>query len=238
MHLPEIFYLAAALLVGTAAPSPAESGDTPKNADLAKLKAEFLAQMREELTPAGKQYLAELQKLERKFALDGKYEAAIATRNEHDTAQKFLAVNSTAVAAAPPKESGPRVEETEIPSTGGIQLTLVAAMLSDGATLAEGAINLYSNGAAASWLRGSIEPGGYEILVTYRAATDTTVQAKESFFRLNAQLPATPGNSTVTTSLGTLKITSRSDRITLTHTGANEASKLAIQSIRIISAKD
>ena len=78
--------------------------------------------------------------------------------------------------------------------------------------------------------------GAKGVLMNITSNSDLTVQAKESFFRLTTKLPSTNGKRS-SISLGTLKITSKSDTIALAKT-AGDSPNLIIHSIDLISAKD
>ncbi|MCP5114622.1 MAG: hypothetical protein GY953_27655 [bacterium] len=205
--------------------------------------------MRKAITPAGRLYLEELQKLERQFAAEGKYEAAIATRDERNAVAAFLN-GSASTAGAGVAETGTTRPDTPagVKTTGeepggatpqGILFADTAANISGGGEFTDSELLLNADGATASWDLDATETGGFEVVIEYSATEETSVQAKESFFRLSGKLPATGGKKS-SRSIGTLKITSRSDSVSLTRVGEKSEGSggLIIHSIRLISAKD
>jgi hypothetical protein len=242
MPNPEPKLMVAALLIALAPALGAQSETTTSPQNLAGLKAEFDKDMRREISPAGIQYVEELRKLERMFALAGKFEAAIAARDERAAVQAFLERASggtagTSVTTAPPDGEGDQVAEPEPSEPGSQRFADTAAGVSGGAEFTDDGLSLGAEDATASWELDTLEPGGYEVVVTYSAAAATSVQVKESFFRLSGELTPT-GGQRKTVSLGTLKITSRSDTVSLTNTGEGSDAKLIVHSIQLISAKD
>ena len=218
------------------------SGAAPDDSKLAGLKEQFSKNMRAVITPAGRLYLEKLQELERKYAAEGKYEAAIATRDEHRAVVAFLN-NTVSQPAASPSVTvvgdggdDPTPTATDLE---GIEFEAAAANISDGAEFSDTDLVLPEIGATASWDLGVTEPGGYEVVVEYTSSEKFYVQVKESFFRLSSELPSSGGKKT-SLSLGTLKITSRSDAVELTRSGEEdeENGALTVHSIRLISSKD
>ena len=219
-----------------------ETGENPSSIE--ELREGFLAGMRAAMAPAGEKYVDELKKLELAYAKAGKYEAAIATRNEREALERFLAGGGGAgqlatSGAGGGADGGTGEPDPEKPSDeDGIGFTAAAGVHADGAVANEDSLLLEVAGSSANWALGEdFSPGGYEVLISYSSQADAEVQVKESFFRLSATLPDS-GGKTQTASLGTLKITSRSDRLTLTHIGESEAEGLTVYSLRLVSTKD
>ena len=227
MHLLDRSLLAAALFIGLLPAAPAQEDLSPaESSSPGTPKEQFVNAMRKAITPAGRSYLAKLQALEKKYAAAGKFEAAIATRDERNSLAEFLGTGSseeptTTIAAAPDESTRP-LELISFRDTD--------ADISDGAKFTDDGLVLPEIGATASWALGGSEPGGYEIIVHYTSNSDLTVQAKESFFRLTTKLPSTNGKRS-SISLGTLKITSKSDTIALAKT-AGDSPNLIIHSTK------
>ena len=242
MPIPAPKLLIATLMAALVPVVGAQSETPPSPQSLAELKAEFAKDMHREVSPAAIQYVEELKKLERIFALAGKFEAAIAARNEQAAVQAFLdgtdgGTAGTGVRTGPADGEGEPVAGPEASEPGTLRLADTAASASEGAEFTDDGLYLGGKNATASWELATFEPGGYEVVVTYSAASATSVQVKESFFRLSGELAPT-GGKTKTVSLGTLKITSRSDTVSLTNTRESDGSKLIVRSIQLISAKD
>lgn len=221
----------------TGSPALAQEAGAPVDVlGLAALERSFAADMREAMAPAGVQYLAELKKLERKFALEGEFEKAIAARDEAAAVTAFLGT-ALAVAEAALAEQN---EASPIPESSVTKLANTAADISAGAQFTSDGLTLDTSGATATWELGpSHQSGGYEVVISYSSEEDVDVQIRESFFRLTGELPATGGEKS-SLSLGSLKITSRSDSVSLVNTGGDDggSSKLIIHSVQLISAKD
>ena len=204
---------------------------------LATLKGKFTEDMRAAMAPAGVQYLAQLKKIERQYALEGKFEEAMAARDEAAAVTDFLGdALDEAIAAI---EAG-NAEALAPAESGVTKLANTAADISAGAQFTDGGLTLDTGGATATWkLDDSHQPGGYEVVISYSSEEDVTVQIRESFFRLSGELPGTAGEKS-SLSLGSLKITSRSDSVSLINTAGDDggSSELIIHSVQLISAKD
>ncbi|MFT4547422.1 MAG: hypothetical protein ACI8XO_000805 [Verrucomicrobiales bacterium] len=230
--------LLAIVLSGMVATLGAQEGEAEAKRSIAEIKAEFVGEMYLAISPSGAQYVSELLKLERKYAADGKFEAAIETRDERLALEKFLADGVKAVAEKADSNND-SVDEAASATRASIDFTDTAASISDGGAFDGDGLSLSLNGATASWQLGEFEPGGYEIIVIYTAAEDAKVQVQESFFRLSGELPATAGKRSSLV-VGTLKITEQSTAFSIVHDGSKgdgEGSKLIIHSVSLISAK-
>ena len=233
-------FLAVAISIVSIASSFAqEEAPAPTLADL---KKQFVEDLRAEISPAALQYATELQKLERQYALAGDFEAAIAARDERSAIVKFLGEvgeSGTSTAAKPEVSESNNPDDpggSETSESDPLSFAATAAAVSGGAEFTDEGLEIETSGGAASWDLADFKPGGFEVVVGYSSKADAQVQAKESFFRLNGELPNSEGKI-VTKSLGTLKITERSDTISLVLTADAEGSNLIIHSIRLISAK-
>ena len=190
------------------------------------------------VTPAARLYLEELQQLERVYASNGRYEAAIATRDERLSVTAFLSQQTNGEPATTEQASTDGKTEPTPSNTSGTLFEDSDADVSDGAEFSNSKLVLPEDGATASWELGATEPGGYEVVIGYTSEEEADIQVKESFFRLSATLPDTEGKTT-TRSLGTLKITSRSNTVSVLRSGAGELPDgLVIHFIRLLSAKD
>ena len=238
MHETALRVVMIALSIVIISSSRAQDGVVPRPG-LAELERQFTEDMREAMAPAGVPYLAELKKLERQFALAGKFEEAIATRDEATAISRFLgAALDQAIAAKEEAEAG--TGPLGPPESGVTKLANTAADISSGARFTPDGLSLDTGGATATWkLDPTHQPGGYEVVISYSSKENTDVQMRESFFRLSGELPATGGEK-ASMSLGSLKITSRSDRVSLINTGGDDSgsSQLIIHSVQLISAKD
>jgi hypothetical protein len=243
MHVPALRALTIALSIGLIYVSHAQDTVAPATPtqgrpSLADLKLQFTDDMRSAMAPAGVQYLAELEKLERQFAMTGEFEVAIAARDEANAIRKFL---GSAIEEAIAAREAANAEGSSLapPEFGVTKLANTAADVSTGAEFTPDGLSLSSGGATATWnLAPSHQPGGYEVVISYSSNEDSTVQMRESFFRLSGALPATAGEK-ASLSLGSLKITSRSDSVSLINTGGDDggSSGLIIHSVQLISAK-
>jgi hypothetical protein len=238
MHETALRVVMIALSVAAIPSSLAQDAGAPRPS-LAELKRQFTEDMRDAMAPAGVQYLAELRKLERQFALAGKFEEAISTRDEATAVTRFLgAALDQAIAAKEEAEAGS--DPLDPPESGVTKLANTAADISAGARFTADGLSLDTGGATATWkLDPAHQPGGYEVVISYSSKENTSVQMRESFFRLSGELPATGGEK-ASMSLGSLKITSRSDRVSLINTEDEDSSssQLIIHSVQLISAED
>ena len=242
MRLADLKTLPILVLLAIA---PAASGqgeaeaETTETATLAELKSIFQKEMHQAVTPAARLYIEELQKLERGFAASGRYEAAMAVRDERQSVSRFLGNTGAATTAADGTDTTTGSGAAPKPEpNGALEFEDAIADISEGAEFNDAGLALRVDGATASWGLGAAEPGGYEIVVEYSAKEDAEVQVKESFFRITGKLPTT-GGKTATVSLGTLKITGRSDAVSILRKGDGELPDgLIIHAIKLISAKD
>lgn len=190
--------------------------------EIAQRKAAFEKEIASVVAPIDDSYKKALQRLEREFALAKDYEAAIAARDERKALERSRE-SGTSGGGTVPAGTGEAASVAATPATGeGSPLTFGAAGSSslDGALLEEEALRFGKAEDAAAWTMGGVDPGAYEVVLSYAAAAASTVKVQEYFFRLSGELPATGGESEFSEhSLGILKVTSRATSIRLTAGG-------------------
>ena len=232
----EIRTVATSLAILTLAlSSTAQDSAVP---ELDQLRGTFEKDMLEAVTPSARLYLEELQQLERSYAASGRYEEAIATREERlavATALSSKTVEEPTTVVEEPEASTP-APPTEL--TRGTLFEASDADISDGANYSASKLLLNDDGATASWDLGTISPGGYEITIGYTSKEDAEIRVQENFFRISTTLPSSEGKPK-TMQIGTLKITSLSDNISILRLDDSRLPDgLIIHSIRLLSAKD
>jgi predicted secreted protein len=217
------FLLLLSLLIGPLAGDV--SGQT-----LEEKRALFEARVSSSLEPLNRKYVTALRRLEKEFALAKDYEGAIAVRDERLLVESML--SDTVVATDTANETTPG-------KSSEFTFSAAKALVFDGSNVAGDAVKMTGAKQGAEWVIKGVEPGGYEVVVTYATSGGGVVQAMEHFFRLSGDLPATGGDDVFKTiSLGTLKITSRAEKLVISSNDATAASPLLIREVKLVSNRE
>lgn len=216
IHLKPGFVLAFALVgagLAMSAPMAEKRTDDPgASSDIALLRlgyerdliAASLAPVKEQITTLGT--------LEKQFAAERDYDAAITARDERKRLQNELARLDKELLLLQTREQ--TLKTSLLPDR--IKFPLDAATLS-GLRHEGGAITGWSKvGASATWKLPGLPPGGYEVMLRYRcgAAEGGKLLIKEARFTLTTTIGTTL-KGPEERSAGTLKISDGSGTLTL-----------------------
>jgi hypothetical protein len=205
------------MLVGAglalSAPSLEKRTDDPgASSEIALMRLSFERDLVEAILSPVKEQITTLISLEKQFATERDYDAAITARDERKRLQNELARLAKELLLLQTRE---QVLKTSL-LPDRIKLPLEAATLS-GLRFEGGAITGWSKvGAAASWKLPALPPGGYEVMLRYRcaAAEGGKLLIKEARFTLTTSIETTL-KGPEERSAGTLKISDGSSTLTL-----------------------
>lgn len=205
------------MLVGAglalSAPSLEKRTDDPgASSEIALMRLSFERDLVEAILSPVKEQITTLISLEKQFATERDYDAAITARDERKRLQNELARLAKELLLLQTRE---QVLKTSL-LPDRIKLPLEAATLS-GLRFEGGAITGWSKvGAAASWKLPALPPGGYEVMLRYRcaAAEGGKLLIKEARFTLTTSIETTLKGPEERTA-GTLKISDGSSTLTL-----------------------
>ncbi len=225
--IPTFLLASLSLVCGLQAQSPDSGGG---KSEVARLRAAFEAAVASTLEPLNRKYAAALRREEKELAIAKDYEAAIALRDERLAVEEMLA--KTRAGAATPDD--PTVAATSTPSVTVFAIS--DAKVLNGAERREKAVRFTGAGQAVEWPAGTLPAGGYEVIVTYSCAADSTFQVKEHFFRLSCEAASSGGEETPKTEkFGTLKVTSRVSAITIAVDSVSADAPLLIHDLKLVS---
>lgn len=211
------FVLAFAFIgagLAMSAPKAEKRTDDPgASSDIALLRLGYERDLIEASLAPVKEQITTLGTLEKQFASERDYDAAITARDERKRLQNELARLDKELLLLQTREQA--LKTSLLPDR--IKLALDAATLS-GLRLEGGAITGWSKvGASATWKLPALPPGGYEVMLRYRcgAAEGGKLLIKEARFTLTASIETTL-KGPAERSAGTLKISDGSGTLTLT----------------------
>lgn len=218
------FYILAFLLSGLIA-------GTVSAQSLAEKRATFDGKVVTILESVNRKYVAALRRLEKEYALEQNYEAAIAVRDERFAVEELLSNGVVSPGVT---------ETTTTANVPGVTKDVVFAgsdaSLLDGSSVEGDALKFSKSGQSGEWQLENVIPGGYEVMVTYACNEKATLQAMEHFFRITADVPATGGSDAFkTVSMGTLKITSRAEKLSLS---LKNGAGLLLQDVKLVSNRE
>ncbi len=210
-------FVLACVLVGAglalSAPKAEKRTDDPgASSDIALLRLGYERELIEASLSPVKEQITTLGTLEKQFAAERDYDAAITARDERKRLQDELARLDKELLLLQTREQTLRT--SLLPDR--IKLPLDAATLS-GLRLEGGAITGWSKvGAAAAWKLPALPPGGYEVMLRYRcgAAEGGKLLIKEARFTLTTTIETTL-KGPEERSAGTLKISDGSSTLAL-----------------------
>jgi hypothetical protein len=204
------------MLVGAglalSAPSLEKRTDDPgASSEIALMRLSFERDLVEAILSPVKEQITTLISLEKQFATERDYDAAITARDERKRLQNELARLAKELLLLQTRE---QVLKTSL-LPDRIKLPLEATL--SGLRFEGGAITGWSKvGAAASWKLPALPPGGYEVMLRYRcaAAEGGKLLIKEARFTLTTSIETTL-KGPEERSAGTLKISDGSSTLTL-----------------------
>jgi hypothetical protein len=208
--------LACALLgagLAMSAPMAEKRTDDPgASSDIARLRLSYDRDMIEASLAPVKEQITTLGTLEKQFAAERDYDAAITARDERKRLQNELARLDKELLLLQTREQA--LQTALLPDR--IKLPLDAATLS-GLRYEGGAITGWSKvGDAATWKLPALPPGGYEVMLRYRcgATEGGKLLIKETRYTLTTNIETTL-KGPAERSAGTLKISKGAGTLTL-----------------------
>jgi hypothetical protein len=216
LHLKSGFVLACAFVgagLALSAPMAEKRTDDPgASADIALLRLGYERELIEASLAPVKEQITTLGTLEKQFATERDYDAAITARDERKRLQNELSRLDKELLLLQTREQ--TLKTSLLPDR--IKLPLEAATLSD-LRHEGGAITGWSKvGAAATWKLPALPPGGYEVMLRYRCGTAEggKLLIKEARFTLTTNIETTL-KGPEERSAGTLKISNGAGTLTL-----------------------
>ena len=210
------FVLACAFVVAgfaMSAPMAEKRTDDPgASPDIALLRLSYERDLIEASLAPLKEQITTLGTLEKQFATERDYDAAITARDERKRLQNELSRLDKELLLLQTREQA--LKTSLLPDR--IKLPLDAATLSD-LRQEGGAITGWSKiGAAATWKLPALPPGGYEVMLRYRCGTAEggKLLIKEARFTLTTNIETTL-KGPEERNAGTLKISDGSGTLTL-----------------------
>jgi hypothetical protein len=196
----------------SAPPGEKRTSDPGASQDIALLRLGYERELIEASLSPIKQQITTLDTLEKQFATERDYDAAITARDERKRLQNELSRLDKELLLLQTREQS--LKTALLPDR--IKLSLDAATLSD-LRREGGAITGWSKiGSSAVWKLPALPPGGYEVMLRYRcgAAEGGQLLIKEARFTLTTDIQTTL-KGPEERSAGTLKISDGSGTLTL-----------------------
>ncbi len=227
------FTLVGAGLALSALAAEKRTDDPGASAEIALMRLGYERSLIEASLAPVKEQITTLGTLEKQFASERDYDAAITARDERKRLQNELARLDKELLLLQTREQA--LKTSLLPDR--IKFPLDAATLS-GLRHEGGAITGWSQvGASATWKLPALPPGGYEVLLRYRcgAAEGGRLLIKEARYTLSANIETTL-RGPEERSAGTLKISDGSGTLTLSAEALVSSNLMQLLAVELVPA--